>query len=112
LICGDGWSFDPPGEKFSPSLDTEKAAALNIHAEKIFVCGAENLDEAFALLDQGNSDGFMMRLQIHFDKKGGSINWVFVDGWGAYAGIAGNGHGTSVGTLIPGVTDILTGKVR
>jgi hypothetical protein len=109
LICDSGWSYDGPG-KFSPSLGNDTAAALNIHALKVFVCEAESLAEALAAEEEG--DVFVMRLQIHFDKKGGFVNWVIVGGWGAYAGIAGNGDGTSVGTLVEGVTDTLSGKIR
>jgi hypothetical protein len=57
-------------------------------------------------------DGFEMRLQIHFHKKGGSINWVAIDGWGNYAIIAGNGDGSSVGSMAEGITDSLSGKIH
>jgi hypothetical protein len=53
-----------------------------------------------------------MRLQIHFLKKGGSINWVAVDGWCNYASIAGNGDGSSVGSMAEGTTDSLSGEIH
>ena len=53
-----------------------------------------------------------MRLQIHFHEKGGSINWVAIDGWGNYAIIAGNGDGSSVGSMAEGITDSLSGKIH
>jgi hypothetical protein len=103
LICESGWSFDAGG-KFSPR-DNPDAGALNIQAVKVFLCGAEALTfEA--------DDGFVMRLQIHFGKKGGSINWVVIDGWGDYTSIAGNGKGSSVGSMATSVTDTLSGKIR
>jgi hypothetical protein len=102
LVCASGWAIDSGG-KFSPRDNPN--VGVNIQAVKIFKCGATSwLDEV--------PDGFVMRMQIRFDKKGGSVNWVAIDGWGAYADIAGNGDGVSVGTMATGIVDTLSGKVR
>ena len=112
LICDQGWSFDEDFGKFSPRLDNQKPAARNVQADKVFVCDADSYGDAEEAWKAEEGDGFVMRLQIHFGKDESPISWVIVDGWGAYAGIAGNGKGTSVGQLVPGVTDTLSGKVR
>ena len=104
LICESGWSFDAGG-KFSPREDNPNARATNIQAVKVFLCGAGAWDDVV-------DHGFVMRLQIHFGKKGGSINWVVTDGWGDYANIAGNGKGISEGMMATGITDTLSGKIR
>ena len=102
LICGSGWSFDAGG-KFSPRENWK--AGVNIQAVKIFLCDADAWTEEVP-------NGFVMRLQIHFDKKGGSLNWIVTDGWGDYTNIAGNGDGISVGSMATGITDTLWGKIR
>ena len=102
LICASGWSFDAGG-KFSPRDNPN--VGVNIQAVKIFKCGATSWTDDVP-------HGFMMRLQIHFDKKGGSINWVVIDGWGDYASVAGNGDGSSVGSMAEGITDSLSGKIH
>lgn len=102
LICESGWSYDSGG-KFSPRNNPN--VGVNIQAVKIFLCGATSWTDDVP-------DGFVMRLQIRFDKKGGSMNWVVIDGWGSYAGIAGNGDGTSAGSMAEGITDLLSGKIR
>ena len=102
LICDSGWSFDAGG-KFSPRDNPN--VGVNIQAVKIFKCGATSWTDDVP-------HGFVMRLQIHFDKKGGSINWVVIDGWGDYASVAGNGDGSSVGSMAEGITDSLSGKIR
>ena len=103
LICESGWSFDPGVGKFSPRENPK--VGVNIQVVKIFLCGATSWTEEVP-------DGFVMRWQIRFDKKGGSIKWVVVDGWGKYADIAGNGKGSSFGSMAEGFTDSLSGKVR
>lgn len=102
LICESGWSFDAGG-KFSPRDNPN--VGVNIQAVKIFLCDAvSSIDDV--------PNGFEMRLQIHFGKKGGSINWVITDGWGEHESIAGDGDGISVGSMATGITDTLWGKIR
>lgn len=103
LICESGWSVDAGG-KFSPRANPD-VGVLNIQAVKIFLCDADSWNDEVP-------NGFEMRLQIHFDKKGGSINWVVTDGWGEYANIAGNGDGFSLGSMATGINDTLSGKIR
>lgn len=103
-LCESGWAFDAFG-KFAPPTFPPN---VNIQVFKVFACGEEELPAQDAELE----DVFVLKLQVRIDQKGDNFNWVVVDGFGAFDGAIGNGHGSGEFQPDGSVLDQFSGKIR
>ena len=104
LMCESGTMANPEPEKFVG----KSSVVANAQVITVFTCGEGDFE----------GDTFVVKHQLHIDAAAlpatWTINWVVLDGTGAFAHLRGNGHGTGEILTEPpgGPFDTLEGQLH